>query len=79
MAELLFPLLNMRRIVIVFALYFVANLVLVMRKEREHLPDKVTVFARRIHEEGVNRHLTQEEVAALDEALDKVPMSAVFG
>lgn len=57
------PLLNMRRIVIVFALYFVAKLVLVMRKEREHLPDKVTVFARRIHEERVNRHLTQEEVA----------------
>ena len=57
------PMLQMRKISIVFALYFVAKLVLVMRKEREHLPDKVTVFARRIHEERVNRHLTQEEVA----------------
>lgn len=57
------PLLQVRKMTIVFALYFAAKLVLVIRKEKVHLPDKATVFAKRIHEERRTRKMTQEEVA----------------
>lgn len=57
------PLMDAHEIAIVIALYFVAKLVLVIRKEKAHIPDKVTVFAKRIHEERLAHHLTQEEVA----------------